>query len=896
MELQFETLDYQIRAVDAVINLFKSEANHSGGLDTLGMSSQRGNLNFENAQGDFFGAGVCPNHPVPISDEQWQANLEQQQKKENIRVMTEGDTQVEHTSIEKQGKNFTVEMETGTGKTYVYLRTIFELNKQYGWTKFVIVVPSVAIREGVMHTLNTTQAHFAMHYAKPSVSYYEYKSQQLSQLKNFATSQQIEILVINIDSFAKDTNVINTLRENGMAPIRYVQAASPIVIIDEPQNMETETRRKAIESLNPLFTLRYSATHKNAYNPVYSLNPVQAYEQKLVKQIEVDSVLADNDLNGVYLSLKEIKTAKKSWSARIELLVNDKKGMKKKTITVKPNEDLFDLSNGNEQYKGFILSGMDTDQQMVSFANGMKIYQGTDYSQLKDKIQKMQIHRTIEEHLQKEKKLNQQGIKVLSLFFIDRVDNYRNDGKFAQWFEESYRSLTGEDPKGVHNGYFSQDKKGQLKDTNGATQADCDTYELIMRDKEKLLSLGNPLRFIFSHSALKEGWDNPNVFQICTLNDTTSEMKKRQEIGRGLRLPVNQEGKRMHDHPHNILTVIANESYEDFAGRLQKEIEEECGVQFAKSNIKKHEKRKKPFSYRSNFAEDKNFQAIWKKISAEVTYRVNFDSGALIETVVEKIQEMPAISSSQISHTKVALVLNDAGVSTQYRATGQEATQIKWQIPDLLQALEAKTQLTRRTIFEILKRSGKLGEVFNNPQYFIDVIAEKINESLQAIMIDGVEYKQLKSEGYVFDVIKDSEYSCYEEDPHFEVGKREKTIYEKGSCLPLDSNTEKVFANDCETGEEITFYFKLPRKFKIPTPLGNYNPDWAVVFGKDSQQVHFIAETKNTGNGSIQKGVDEAKLRPSEQLKIKYAQKYVDCLDEVNYRVVEKVQDLEVNR
>ncbi|AEC17335.1 Type III restriction enzyme, res subunit [Gallibacterium anatis UMN179] len=865
MQLQFETLDYQLQAVEAVVQLFKGQGNpQEEGLVLTSPNDER----------------IGFNRPLQLNEAVLQNNLHEQQNK----------AKTDRTLIAEQGKNFTVEMETGTGKTYVYLRTIFELNKQYGWQKFVIVVPSVAIREGVLHTLRATESHFATVFDNPSVKYSEYKSTQLTALKNFSQSNHIDILVINIDSFTKENNVINTVQESGIAPIEYIQTACPIVIIDEPQNMETETRRKAIESLNPLFTLRYSATHKNPYNPVYSLNPVQAYELGLVKQIEVDSVLADNDLNGVYLSLKEIKTGKKSWSAKIELLVNDKKAMKKKTITVKPNQDLFDLSKGNEQYRnGFILSGMDTEQKMVSFANGVEIYQGTDHSQLKDDIQQMQIRRTIAEHLQKEKKLREQGIKVLSLFFIDKVDNYRNGGKFAQWFDAIYRELSGSDPQGVHNGYFSQDKKGNAKDTNGSTQADNDTYRLIMKDKERLLDVNNPLRFIFSHSALKEGWDNPNVFQICTLNDTASEIKKRQEIGRGLRLPVNQQGQRIYERRQNILTVIANESYEQFATSLQREIEEECGVQFAKSNIKKREDKKR-VQYRKDFSLHPNFQALWERIQYQTTYRVKFEQQELIKSAVEKIRKMPPIETIQIRHEKAHLTINEQGISTQYRSTGATNVRASFHIPDLLNALQNKTGLTRISLCQILQQSQRLPEVFHNPQQFIDLVAEKINLALQQIMAEGVEYHKIAGKTYAMTLFQDFEF--FKNEHTFAVAEQQKTIYE--NYIPLDSQTEQQFAQDCESSDDVEFYFKLPEKFKIPTPLGHYNPDWAVVF-KGENKIYFVAETKNTGEG-IQRGVAEEKLRESEQMKIAYALKNFDCLrseySDLDYCVIEKVSEL----
>ena len=865
MELQFETLDYQTHAIQAAVDLFIGQPNQQ---TEFGLKAQN-DMRF------------VANLSLQINDEQLQQNLTKQQNQLNFY----------HTLIEEQGRNFTVEMETGTGKTYVYLRTIFELNRQYGWHKFVIVVPGVPIREGVLHTLETTRSHFATLFDNPSVNpKYEYKSNQLSRLKAFATANHIEILVMNIDAFAKESNVINTQNESGDAPIRYIQNVNPIVIIDEPQNMETDIRRHAIASLNPLFTLRYSATHKNAYNPIFSLNPVQAYELGLVKQIEVDSVLADNDVNGAYVALKEINAGAKSWSAKVEILVNDK-SMKKKIVTIKQNQDLFDLSKQNEAYRtGYILEGMNVEEQQIQFSGGLKVTKVVDNSLLKDDIQKMQIRCTIEEHLRKEKILNPLGIKVLSLFFIDKVDNYRNDGKFYQWFEEIYRELThGKDPVGVHEGYFSKDKKGVLKDTNGTTQADNDTYHLIMRDKETLLSLDEPLRFIFSHSALREGWDNPNVFQICTLNDTHSEIKKRQEIGRGLRLPVNRFGVRSHERDKNILTVIANESYEEFATKLQREIEEDCGVSFDKGQIKNKLDRKY-VRYRKDFSQHPEFAAIWERIKHQTTYRVNFSQDELIESAVENLVKMPRIDEVKIRHEKVAFAINEKGVTTEYRSSNQVTSKTHWDIPDVLGELQKKTGLTRQTICRILQKSKRLAEIYHNPQRFIDLVAEKINEALSQIMADGVEYHRIADRTYEMTLFKDFEF--YLNQYSFSVSNQSKTIYE--GYIALDSNTENTFARHCESSEDVEFYFKLPKNFKIPTPLGNYNPDWAVVF-KGQNKVYFVAETKNTGKG-IQRGVDESKLDPSEQMKIAYARKNFEHLhrdyDDLEYRVVQSVEEL----
>lgn len=564
--------------------------------------------------------------------------------------------------------------------------------------------------------------------------------------------------------------------------------------------------------------------------------------------------------------------------------------MKKKVVTVKPNQDLYDLSNQNEMYRsGFILNGMDNESQMVEFSSGLQIFQGADHSQLKDDIQKMQIRRTIAEHLQKEKKLRPLGVKVLSLFFIDKVDNYRNGGKFSQWFEESYRELAKEEPNGVHNGYFSQDKKGVAKDTNGTTQADNDTYQLIMRDKEKLLALDNPLRFIFSHSALREGWDNPNVFQICTLNDTASEMKKRQEIGRGLRLPVNQQGQRIYDRSQTTLTVIANESYDEFADKLQREIEEDCGVKFAKNHIKKRED-KREVRYRKDFSLHPEFAKIWERIKHQTTYRVNFSNDELIKNAVEKIGKMSAIEATKIKHAKAKLEIGESGISTDYRSAGEASVHSQWAIPDLLNELQKKTGLTRITLCKILQQSDRLQEVFSNPQRFIDLVAERINVALQQIMADGVEYHRIAGKTYEMTLFKDFEF--YANQYTFAVKDKSKTIYDE--CISLDSKTEYAFAKDCETSEAVEFYFKLPNGFKIPTPIGNYNPDWAVIF-KGENKIYFVAETKNTGQ-SIQGGVDEEKLRESEQMKINYARKNFKYLrsdySDLDYRVVERVEEL----
>ena len=578
MKLTFESnLVYQQEAIQAAVNLFEGQMSEESGCQY--------SLN-ENGVLDLT-AGI--GNRLVLSKEQILANLQKVQQQNNILC-----------SDTLEDMHFSIEMETGTGKTYVYLRTIYELNKKYGFKKFVIVVPSVPIREGVLKNLKITYEHFQTLYDNTPVRFYVYDRNKISQLRGFATGDNIEVLVINIDSFAKDENVINKPNDklNGQEPIKFVQSVQPIVIVDEPQNMESEKRAAAISNLNPLCTLRYSATHRNRYNLIYSLNPIKAYDLGLVKQIEVDSVLEENSLNGIYVALESITASKTKITAKVSIDINDKGGVKKKSVTVRSGSDLYVLSNGREVYRnGYIVEEIDAANGCIIFSNGDILYQGQRKNDLNDEIMKFQIRRTVEEHLRKELKLNRQGIKVLSLFFVDRVANYRSydaqgnvvDGKFAVWFKEiynelihksTYQSLSKYSDK-IHNGYFSQDKKGRVKDTSGETQADADTYNLIMKDKETLLDMNNPLRFIFSHTALREGWDNPNVFQICTLNETKSEIKKRQEIGRGLRLAVNQDGVRCYDRNINRLTVVANESYNDFAKALQNELQEDCGVDFS---------------------------------------------------------------------------------------------------------------------------------------------------------------------------------------------------------------------------------------------------------------------------------------------------------------------------
>jgi type III restriction enzyme len=881
VKLTFESnLHFQLEAIKSVTDLFEGQPLEDSIM----------NFNLKEKQTSFI-QGVSNN--LILSEEQILANLQGIQAKNEIKI-----------SDKLDGIHFSVEMETGTGKTYVYLRTIYELNKLYGFKKFVIVVPSVAIREGVLKNLQITHEHFQTLYDNVPVNFQVYDSTKVSTLRGFATANNIEVLVINIDSFAKDENIINKPNDklNGQKPVEFIQAANPVVIVDEPQNMETEKRIAAIKNLNALCTLRYSATHRNQYNLTYSLNPVKAYDLGLVKQIEVDSIIEENAYNDAFVSVESITATKTKVTAKVSINSNETGGVKKKTIAVKVGDDLYKLSNEREIYsEGYIVEEIDAVNQCISISNGNILYKGDSQGGLTDEVMKFQIRKTVEEHLKKEKRLNRLGIKVLSLFFIDKVANYRSydaagnpvKGKFALWFEEIYQEYISKTAfkeldkftfEETHNGYFSQDNKGKLKDTSGETKADDDTYSLIMRDKEKLLGLDNSLRFIFSHSALREGWDNPNVFQICTLNETKSDIKKRQEIGRGLRLAVDQTGRRTYDQNINRLTVIANESYDDFAKTLQKEIEDDCGVEF-KGRIK-NKRERTAIKYRKGFEVDPKFLEIWERLKEKTTYRVDYKTDELITLSAKVIKDLPEIKAPSIRSTKVKISMTDEGVGTMYAGDKVESYGgYSWKIPDVLGYIQSKTELTRSTIQEILSKSDRIGDILINPQLFLDLSTQAIKRTLYDLMIDGIRYQKIGGSEYEMALFEAQELEAYLNDFSFKVTDTSKTIYEE--FIPLDSGVESNFARDCETSDQIKFYFKLPNWFKIPTPIGNYNPDWALVF-EDDNKIYFVAETKDTGTPQV----DLLKLTGDEQMKIKCGKAHFNEFSDLEYKVVNKVGQL----
>ena len=754
------------------------------------------------------------------------------------------------------GFNFSIEMETGTGKTYVYLRTIHELNKHYGFKKFIIVVPSLAIKEGGLKNLDITKEHFEILYEKPRLDFYEFDPKKRGLARNFATTDSLQIMVMNIDQFTRPGNIFFQQSDWGV-PAEFIKATRPIVIVDEPQNMETDIRRQAIAKLNPLCTLRYSATHTVTYNQIYRLDPVSAYDMGLVKRIEVDGITEAENFNQAYIEVKSINRQKNKITAKFKIDVNAKEGVLKKDITVKVGDNLFEKSNRRDLYKdGFIVS--EIDRESVTFNNGLNLVAGSKQGGLTDEIMKYEIESTVKNHLDKELQLQSKGIKVLTLFFIDRVANYRgyeNDnpvkGKIALWFEEIYEKLR-QSPKyktlakwkveEIHNGYFAQDKKGNWKDSNEGrdTQDDDSAYQLIMKDKERLLDINVPLRFIFSHSVLREGWDNPNVFQICTLNETQSTLKKRQEIGRGLRLPVNSEGKRIFDTNINVLTVTANEHYEEFARQLQVEIETECGVKFDGGRIKDKNK-KKQIKLTKNLVLDENFKAIWDKIKHKTRYSVDYSTDELVRRAAQRIKNIEITKPKLIKSKADIQITRDAVAAELTAQSSRDLLGDVDSIPDILSYIQSKTRLTRDTICRILIESGRIDDIFINPQQFMDKTCGEINNVLNEMIVDGIKYEKIAGSYWDQMLFDDKELYSYLDDL-FEVKKPEKTVYD---YIHVDSNVEREFAKACEERDDIKFYFKLPFWFEIDTPIGKYNPDWALVYEND-KKIYFVAETKGT--------------------------------------------------
>jgi type III restriction enzyme len=868
MKLQFDsTLEYQRDAVEAVTGLFIGQTPMNSNFTVTTWSNQK----------EFFESSTGVANRLELDEDDILHNLQQVQLRNGIAP----------TPVLKKGAfDFDIEMETGTGKTYVYLRTVFELYKRYGFTKFIIVVPGIAIKEGTDKTLSITREHFEGLYNNVVYDSFVYDSQKLEQVRSFTVSDTIQILVINIDAFRKSfenpdmegkSNIIHRPNDklNGSRPIEIIAETNPIVIIDEPQSVDSTPKAKqAIKTLNPLCTLRYSATHVEKHNLVYKLDAVDAFRMNLVKQIEVDSFETADAHNNAYLKLVSVDNAKPPITARIELDADVKGTVTRKIVKVRQGDDLSEKKLGNRaMYENYIVNDIycEKENEYVDFTqNDVILYKDKPVGEIDDvSIKDQQIRKTIEEHLEKELRFRQNhlDVKVLSLFFLDRVANYREYrqsdngttymelGRYGRLFEKNYRELISRpkykplwngrtleeviaDIPHIHDGYFSIDKKGVMKDTDGTTQSDDSTYNTIMKDKEALLSFDDgthegkcpqKLRFIFSHSALREGWDNPNVFQICTLNETRSEVKKRQEIGRGLRLCVNQSGERIHNTSVNTLTVMANESYQSFAEKLQKEYETDEGIRFgvlethsfanilvkaadgtdtylghqASEALFNHfvEKRYidaggnvldtlrtaiktqsvdipdayaevrdavisvaakacgslniKPAGNRMPVKLNKavylspDFKQLWDNIKYKATYNVVFDNTALITKCITALHDTLSVEAEKLIFTKARAEVNESGIETHETERRQvRAAYYTKQLPDIVSYLQNETDLTRKSIVEILVRSDTLDLFRKNPQKYMEESAKVLQKQMQSMLVDGIKYTRIGDDSY----------------------------------------------------------------------------------------------------------------------------------------------------
>lgn len=900
MQLKFDSsLEYQQKAISAVVDLFLGQ-EHSGSRFEISSQYQ------SNPDPVLFHNHIITvANSINIEDETILENLQSVQKANKLNV-----------SDKLSEKAFSIEMETGTGKTYVYLRTIFELNKKYGFLKFIVVVPNIAIREGIKTSLKLMFDHFKGIYNNVPFCYFVYDSSKLNQVRDFALDDKIQIMIMNIQSFQKDDenlkglNVIN--RENdkmeGYKPIEFIQRTNPIIIIDEPQSVDNTAKAKtAIAKLNPLVTLRYSATHRESKNLIYRLNPVDAYKQELVKRIEIASVREDRNFNDAYIKLLKLDN-KKGIKAYIEIhqkLVNE---VKPKKVWVKQGDNLYEKSKKHYVYNDrYVLNTIDcSNKGYIEFNNGKILKLNQELGFASDEIMQAQIRVTIKEHLEKEHKFEKWNIKVkvLSLFFIDKVASYRlyrtnstSLGKIGNWFEtiykEEYRKFLQEYPQSLkhlkdlkieqlHGGYFSEDKKHNLKDTNGGTKDDEDTYRLIMSDKEKLLNPTNPLRFIFSHSALKEGWDNPNVFQVCILREVRSNMTRRQQIGRGLRLAVDDSGNRIHNTNINCLTVIANESYEDFAKNLQEEFKND-GIEFSKEHIGDKNKKEK-LELNEEVFKSEDFKNLWDKISQRTRYRIDLKTNELVKKAVELIKSSleKSIQEPRFIIKTAKISIEDSGINTtEKRLPDIQCLEKKVQIlPDVVTYLEKETGLVRSTICYILKESKSFKYFRKNPQAFMVTVAKYMNDAKRNLIFKtGIKYEKTDSYWDMKQIQKDADEGVYSYlNELYPIENKHKSIF---NYVKYDSEIEKAYVNDLDSYEEIKLFFKLPSWFVISTPIGKYNPDWAFILQKNNHNtIYLVRETKST--------TDEEELRPEEKNKVNCGKKHFNEIG-VNFKTTKEL-------
>jgi type III restriction enzyme len=865
VEIKFDShQQFQLDAISSVVELFAGQEGIQQDTVDLGLGAIAGTL--EGSQEIAFG------NTLSLDPETIGRNLRRVQD----RPILQGDgtsrpaisaEDRQDFDIDDPTLDFSVEMETGTGKTYVYLRTIAELNNHYGFSKFVIVVPSIAIREGVLSNLQLLAEHIRDVYDGLQYDSYVYDSQHLTRVRQFATASHLQILVINIDSFTSDTNVINRPSDamNGYAPIEFLRACQPIVVMDEPQNMETPIRQEAIRSLRPAFRLRYSATHRDPKHLVHRLTPVDAYDLRLVKRIGVLSIVKDEDFNEAYVSVKKVSATPGNVTATAKIHKATKQGTKLTQVTLHKDDDLFEASGQRDVYRGWLVEDIhapgESGPGFVEFGNGVQAFEGSAPDSATDQQQRLMIRFAIEQHFQKELQLRLRqrsgvipaAIKPLTLFFIDRVANYHPaEGKFRLWFEEEYArakadgrflSLEMPDVADVHDGYFATTQKGVPSDRvqpdgPGAASA----FERIMRNKEQLLSFEEPLRFIFSHSALAEGWDNPNVFTICNLQVVNSEMRKRQQIGRGLRLPVMENGERCRVDDINLLTVIAHEEFSEFAEDLQTEIEEETGVRFTGRLVDLNRDRTK-IRLKEEVLEDPLFLELWEKISKRATYRVQFETDAVVAEAVKRIDAMEPLEPIKFRISSAEVEIDEEGVGGVH-ALDRGAIEVDGSrhLPDLVGELSRRVPLSRATVVRILQEISNLDQVEINPSVFADRAAAAMNEALYEQVTDGIVYEP-DGEDWSASLFKTFHSDETVVKPEFVVSVT-KSVTDKVIC---DSNVEVDFAKFLEARDDVPLFLKLPGWFVISTPLGNYNPDWAFVRSEDDgEYLYLVRETKGT--------------------------------------------------
>ena len=1014
MKIQFKNQKFQEDAAKSVVEVFDGQPYKSGLQFLL-------DVNLDKKQ-------VSPEEVVDkvdpyIAFRNYELEYYMDGKKilENIkRVQSKNEIKESDKLVGKY--NLNIEMETGVGKTYTYIKTMYELNKAYGWTKFIIVVPSIAIREGVYKSFQMTEEHFYKEY-KNSINYFIYNSNNLSEIANFARSTFISVMIINSQAFnakGQDVRKIRSESEffNSRVPMEVIAKTNPILIIDEPQSVEGKKTKEGIKEFNPLFILRYSATHKDKYNLIYRLDAIDAYNKKLVKKIEVKGVKkVGEEASNSYLYLQEIRISKKAPEAFVQIDYKNKSGVKKKVIKVNEGDDLFANSNYLEEYRhGFTVKTIDGRDGTIEFLNGIKINRGEVIGDLsEDIVRRIQIRETILSHIEKERELFYRGIKVLSLFFIDQVKKYKQyddnnnpiNGDYAKIFEEEYRDILenlqfkfGEDEyaeylsniqtEKTHAGYFSIDK-GKFVDainknkSEKENSSDVSAYELIMKNKELLLNRDpevSPVRFIFSHSALKEGWDNPNVFQICTLKQSNAKDRKRQEIGRGMRLCVNDSGIRMDEdklgkevQEINTLTVIASESYEEFADKIQKEYAEDSADRpekvtpkiFNGKNIKdnegnyvyidetlsrricnsllmqgyidedeeklteKYNNDKKngelkfsekienisssiveildnlfnPDMIRPNDARKNNidleidkekfnsieFKNLWERINSKSFYTVNFDTKEIIKNSIDEINDKLMINKIYFEVKKGSMEnISSKDELLQGQAFREESSSIndgknfvKFNVSyDLVGKIVDETGLTRRAIVEILKniRLDKFEMFKYNPEKFIAKVSQIINNQKASEIIQHISYNKLDNT-FDTDIFT---LNSIKGNLNENAIKVKKHLYD---YLVYDSKIEKEFAESLDTSEEVFMYVKLPSGFYISTPVGKYNPDWAIVFNnKNVKHIYFVAETK--GN------VESMELRNIEKAKIDCAKQHFNAISSgsIRYDVVNSYEKL----